>query len=656
MRQSWLPCGWCCLILLWAHWISFWFSLFLCLLMFVYYRRHFVIQPLFIVILMLVQVRMGLLLRAPSMPQDTIVQVREIKTGYVIARVNGQDVLVYGLTQAGYNDVLQIKGTYAKTASLHNFHQFYFPDWLKKRRIHYQLQAESYKLIQKGSGLRHDLYAHIQAMEDKEQRTWLSIMLYGIRDEEASYFLTASGLHIATLAMLLSKLLQLFVSQMNASLLILVLLGVCGHVTVFSSSLLRILIFRSVSICCHKWNVQDRLGISMTVLLLLFPYMAWELAFLLPLGFRMLAIFNVQKRGRYVQSLLLLIPMQFLFFTSCNPFQLLLFPLFRYAYAFLYACCLASLLLPYIGFSSVIVPAAQVLEAVQQWGVTLYYTPQLLWLYLWIQSSAKLISYVHRKPVFTLLVLFVYAPFSSYLNPFGEVLMIDVGQGDCTLITLPFHQGAVMIDIMGSRYRNIPKEVVVPIVKAKGYQKLDALILTHDDFDHSGGKEQLLQELAVARIVDTKKTAVPLKGFPLAFLLTDYQGTDTNDNSIITYMQTETLDALFMGDAGSDAEEALLQCYELQDVHVLKAGHHGSSTSSSPAFLHALQPQLALISAGRNNRYHHPSSEVLQRMQQERIHPLVSAWDGAISIRFTPWFSYYVSAEGTLGILDAVWR
>lgn len=45
--------------------------------------------------------------------------------------------------------------------------------------------------------------------------------------------------------------------------------------------------------------------------------------------------------------------------------------------------------------------------------------------------------------------------------------MIDVGQGDCTLITLPFHQGAVMIDIMGSRYRNIPKEVVVPIVKAK---------------------------------------------------------------------------------------------------------------------------------------------------------------------------------------------
>lgn len=50
--------------------------------MFVYYRRHFVIQPLFIVILMLVQVRMGLLLRAPSMPQDTIVQVREIKTGY----------------------------------------------------------------------------------------------------------------------------------------------------------------------------------------------------------------------------------------------------------------------------------------------------------------------------------------------------------------------------------------------------------------------------------------------------------------------------------------------------------------------------------------------------------------------------------------------
>lgn len=78
-------------------------------------------------------------------------------------------------------------------------------------------------------------------------------------------------------------------------------------------------------------------------------------------------------------------------------------------------------------------------------------------------------------------------------------------------------------------------------------------------------------------------------------------------------MQTDQLKALFMGDAGTEAEAALLQRYDLA-VDVLKVGHHGSDTSSSLSFLHELQPQLALVSAGRNNRYHHPSTAIMQRL------------------------------------------
>lgn len=656
MKRSWLLCGWCCLLLLWAHWISFWFSLLLMLILLLYYRRHYHMHPLFILLLVLLQVRMTLLLREPPKPSADVLQIREIKAGYVLAHTDGQDVMVYGLEHANFNDILQVKGTYTPVASLHNFHRFYFPDWLKKRGIRYQIQVESYQVLQEGSGLRHTLYAHVQGMADKEQRTWVNRMLYGIHEEDASYFLTSSGLHIATLAAFLQKLLLMVCSQMNAAIAILLLLGVCGHVTVFSSSLIRILLFRLISICCRSWNPQDRLGISMVLVLLLFPYMAWELALLLPLGFRLLALFNVRKRSRRVSGLLLLVPVQFLFFQSCNPLQLLLFPFFRYAYAFLYACCLLTLPISFGALFAFTTRLADILEGVQQWGVTLYYTPQLLWLFLWSKHAVCYISYVQKKPLAILCLLFLYAPFSSWLDPFGEVLMIDVGQGDCTLITLPFHQGAVMIDIMGSRYRNIAKEVVAPIVRAKGYQRLDALILTHDDFDHSGGKEQLLQELSVTQIIDSKEKAEPITGLPLTFLLKDYQGKDTNDNSIVTYMQTSQLKALFMGDAGAEAEEALLQRYEQLDIDVLKVGHHGSDTSSSPAFLHELQPALALVSAGRNNRYHHPSPAVIKRLKQEKIHTLVSAQDGAVSIRFSRYFSYYVSAEGTLGILHAFRR
>lgn len=120
-------------------------------------------------------------------------------------------------------------------------------------------------------------------------------------------------------------------------------------------------------------------------------------------------------------------------------------------------------------------------------------------------------------------------------------------------------------------------------------------------------------------------------------------------------MQTDQLKALFMGDAGTEAEAALLQRYDLA-VDVLKVGHHGSDTSSSLSFLHELQPQLALVSAGRNNRYHHPSTAIMQRLRQENIPALVSARDGAVSIRFSRYFSYYVSAEGAIGILHGLWE
>lgn len=573
MKNSWLLCGWCCLLLLWAHWISIWFSLALMLGLLWYYRSHYRIHPLFVLLLLLLQGRMLLLLREPETPMDTVLQIREIKAGYAIAHTQGQDVMVYGLKHANFNDIVQVKGTYAPVTSLHNFHRFYFPDWLKRRGIRYQIQAQSYQLLQEGRGVRHTLYAHVQGIADRKQRSWLNMLLYGIHEEDVSYFLTSSGLHIATLAACLQKLLLMICSQANASVIALLLLGLCGHVTVFSSSLIRIL----------------------------------------------------------------------------------LFPVFRYVYAFLYAGCLLSVPCSFGALFAFTTRLADLLDALQQCGITLYYTPQLLWLFLWGKGAVCYISYAQKKPLAVLCLLFLYAPFSSWFDPFGEVLMIDVGQGDCTLITLPFHQGAVMIDIMGSRYRNIPKEVVVPIVKAKGYQRLDALILTHDDFDHSGGKEELLKELNVTRIIDHKDKAEPIKGLPLVFLLRDYKGKDSNDNSIVTYMQTDQLKALFMGDAGTEAEAALLQRYDLA-VDVLKVGHHGSDTSSSLSFLHELQPQLALVSAGRNNRYHHPSTAIMQRLRQENIPALVSARDGAVSIRFSRYFSYYVSAEGAIGILHGLWE
>jgi len=248
-------------------------------------------------------------------------------------------------------------------------------------------------------------------------------------------------------------------------------------------------------------------------------------------------------------------------------------------------------------------------------------------------------------------LLFLFAPFASYFDPFGEILMIDVGQGDCTLITLPFHQGTMLIDVMGSRNKNIPADIIVPVLKAKGIHSLDKVIITHDDLDHSGGLKQLQELMEVKEVIDTKKHDTKLHDVNIPFLLDTYQGSDANENSIITFLEVYGLRVLFMGDAGKASEAILMHEYPKLEVDVLKVGHHGSKTASSLSFIHQLRPRIGLISCGRNNRYGHPHKETLENLERERVLPLISAKDGAVSIRFHRYFSFYRTAEQKFGRL-----
>lgn len=104
-----------------------------------------------------------------------------------------------------------------------------------------------------------------------------------------------------------------------------------------------------------------------------------------------------------------------------------------------------------------------------------------------------------------------------------------------------------------------------------------------------------------------------------------------NDNSLITHFQINNFSFLFMGDASSLVEENLLQKYSLT-ADFLKIGHHGSKTSSSLFFLEQISPHYAIISAGRNNRYHHPSKEVINRLDLLKIPILNTQEKGTIQI------------------------
>ena len=93
-----------------------------------------------------------------------------------------------------------------------------------------------------------------------------------------------------------------------------------------------------------------------------------------------------------------------------------------------------------------------------------------------------------------------------------------------------------------------------------------------------------------------------------------------NDNSIITLINESGLRFLLMGDAGKDAENAIMNKYILKDITILKVGHHGSITSSTKTFVNYIKPKFSIISVGKKNRFGHPNKEVLNNLDNSKIY------------------------------------
>ena len=92
-----------------------------------------------------------------------------------------------------------------------------------------------------------------------------------------------------------------------------------------------------------------------------------------------------------------------------------------------------------------------------------------------------------------------------------------------------------------------------------------------------------------------------------------------NDNSSVIYTELNNHKFLFMGDAGVEVEEDLIEKYNLNDIDVLKVGHHGSRTSTSKLFIDEINPKYSIISVGKNNRYGHPNYNVLDNLEDSNI-------------------------------------
>lgn len=132
-------------------------------------------------------------------------------------------------------------------------------------------------------------------------------------------------------------------------------------------------------------------------------------------------------------------------------------------------------------------------------------------------------------------------------------------------------------------------------------------------------------EREVIKILNKKKIlyyscikGLNINGNKLYFLNNKDYGNE-NDNSSVIYTELNNHKFLFMGDAGVELEKDLIKKYNLQDIDVLKVGHHGSKTSSSKTFIDKIKPKYSIISVGKNNRYGHPNDNVLDNLEDSKI-------------------------------------
>ena len=218
---------------------------------------------------------------------------------------------------------------------------------------------------------------------------------------------------------------------------------------------------------------------------------------------------------------------------------------------------------------------------------------------------------------------------------------MDVGQGDAFFIATP-NKKYWLVDTGYGRYKKNPFDkavsVIVPYLRYQGVQQLEGLILSHLDADHAGGIFSLKAHFPIKQVyvssqarVDRLPKDIPLrrlyKNDRLALgqaVWLDVLGPSSepliaskNNRSLILRLSYKDFDALLMGDAESAIERKLLKKPRvLENVEVLKVGHHGSKTSSVEPFLAAISPQVALLSAGRFNRYGHPHNSVVSRLNR----------------------------------------
>ncbi|MCR4951121.1 MAG: MBL fold metallo-hydrolase [Solobacterium sp.] len=500
---------------------------------------------------------------------------------------------------------------------------------------YYSISSDQITYIQERKTLKAWIQKRIAGCDEAIQ-PYLYRSLLNIKTGEEDSFLTENGFSISGITAAAAFLMRYFIVEEKRKK---ILLGISILLCLFYRFPLLpflSLIYRLLE-KLHL-STSERTGCALTAVIILYPGQLMTASFLIPAVFRLCTCF--QEKDRYMIWTASMMTGS-LFFHYMDPLRMILFNGIRTVCGFLWFISWIPVL---TGIS--VLPAFLAADGFLAFLTSFRFPGSVLGFGL-VFFAVLLYTFRNLKHqgIVSLCALLLFQYFGLF-HPFAEVSFINVGQGDSILIRLPLNRENILIDTGKPSAWN----AVDTFLKGKAVHRIDTMFITHSDSDHSGNAEQISRNYHVRRIV-TEHFHETDTGCLRLYDLNDLKTDDENRNSLVLYFRMGGLRFLMTGDADTFAEERIVHSWPSLPADILKLSHHGSKTGSCDAFLDAVRPSLAVVSAGSYSIYHHPSEETVQRLLKRHIPYLNTKTEGDISIIFLPFMNLLITSSGKIAIM-----
>ena len=572
-----------------------------------------------------------------------------------------------------YGDKLYIKGD-LKTPSNNTIPNiFNYKKYLNNNGIYYILEVKEIKKMSSTNNIIYKLKGRIQKRFDKYDKSgYLNAFILGNKNDIDDniinnynkngiiHIFSISGMHISLLSYIIIFILNKIHKSKNNIIIVIIILLFYILLTNFQASILRSVIFFSLLnvFKLKKININniDTLLLSILFILIIKPNYIYNIGFIYSttISFTLLYYRELFNKN-YVLNIFLISLISFLISLpitislnyNVNLLSILINIIFVPFITFIiYPLSLLTFIFPFIYplFNFFISISESLSNTISNISIFNLVIPKLNIITIIIYYLLLHLSLSKNKKNFIFLIIFIFIVKNiDIIDNNYYIYYIDVGQGDMELIKNK--NKSIIIDIgpesFNKKYKN--SNNYIKFFNSLNINKIDYLIFTHGDYDHMGEAINLVNNFKVEKVIfncgpyndlekelievlDKKKIQyyscikeLSIDKNKLYFLQTKEYDNE-NDNSNVIYTELNGYKFMFMGDASSITEKEILDKYNLSDIDVLKAGHHGSKTSSGKEFINEIEPKYSIISVGKNNRYGHPNKEVLNNLKDSKIY------------------------------------